>query len=337
MMSIPLSPPLPPTLQTKDLTFLLHPTNFHPLPLTLLPAPFLSAPAPTGTPAELLKSLHFRAAAIAAAACLTASRQPDNATILELWYIRLLSLCLAQYHNLAAQEIKVFQDLGSSFYLDPVTGRSVLPWELRVLAVNLGTDPRRAIGVYYELAAECRAAAVDGAITVEERSLWRARLGELGIRVANTLIQLGDLAVAARHLRGLKKQGKGQEMLTLLYIRAGMIDAARECAGPDDNTVRGLLLMADGNWKDAAQVWREMESEMAINNLAVCELYLGRLNEARQTLERLVEKGVVFEGMIFNLATVYELCGETSRALKLQLAEKVAGVGREFLNQSFKM
>jgi hypothetical protein len=59
--------------------------------------------------------------------------------------------------------------------------------------------------------------------------------------------------------------------------------------------------------------------------------------QARQTLERLVEKGVVFEGMIFNLATVYELCGETSRALKLQLAEKVASVGREFTNQSFKM
>jgi hypothetical protein len=202
---------------------------------------------------------------------------------LELWYIRLISLCLAHYHTLAAQEIKVFQDMGSSFYLDPETGRSVLPWELRVLAVTLGNDPRRAVGMYYELAAECRAVAVDGTIAVEERSLWRARLGELGIRVANALIQLGDFVAAARHLQGLQKQGNGREMLALLYIRAGMVDAARECASSDDNTLRGLLLMADGNWQEATQVWREMDSEMAINNLAVCELYLGRLNEVCST------------------------------------------------------
>lgn len=52
-----------------------------------------------------------------------------------------------------------------------------------------------------------------------------------------------------------------------------------------------------------------------------------------------MEKGVAFEGLIFNLATVYELCGETSsRTLKMRMAEKVAQQGgREFTNQVFKM
>jgi hypothetical protein len=54
-------------------------------------------------------------------------------------------------------------------------------------------------------------------------------------------------------------------------------------------------------------------------------------------MEALVNEGVVFQAMIFNLATAYELCGETARKLKLQLAEKVAGLGREFTNPSFKM
>lgn len=55
------------------------------------------------------------------------------------------------------------------------------------------------------------------------------------------------------------------------------------------------------------------------------------------TLEGLVDEGIVFPGMIFNLSTVYELCGDTSKSLKLQLAEKVAALGREFTNPSFKM
>jgi len=54
-------------------------------------------------------------------------------------------------------------------------------------------------------------------------------------------------------------------------------------------------------------------------------------------LEGLLEKGTVFSGLIFNLATVYELYGETAKQLKLGLAEKVAGMGREFTNPSFKM
>lgn len=307
MMSIPLSPPAPPTLATKDLTFLLRPANFHPLPSTThIPAPFLSTPSaapPTdAAPAALLQQLRFRAAAIAAAAELTAASSPaDNAAILELWYIRLLALCLAHQPAQAAQEIKVFQDLTSTFYLDPDTGRSVIPWEMRVLAVGLAlaSDPRRAVARYYALAAECRAAALDATVAPGDRAVWRARLGELGVRVANALLALGDLAAAVRHLSGLRTLPRRREALALLYIRAGMIDQARACAGGGDGgdgggdggdgvdtMMDGLLLMAEGQWAEAVDVWRAMvtrggdcNGEMAANNLAVCQLYLGRLSD----------------------------------------------------------
>ena len=54
-------------------------------------------------------------------------------------------------------------------------------------------------------------------------------------------------------------------------------------------------------------------------------------------LEALVDEGKLFPGMILNLATVYELCGDSARQLKLELADKVAAHGREFTNPSFKM
>ncbi|KAA8914259.1 hypothetical protein FN846DRAFT_1018422 [Sphaerosporella brunnea] len=190
--------PLPLTLQIKDLTFLLHPTNFHPLPTTsaLLP-PFPSAPAPTsGNPQTRLQSLHFRAASIApiaAATTLTVSPPPSTNT-------EIFKICLA------AQEIKVFQDLSASFFLDPETGQSVLPWELTVLVASLGNDPRRAMAGYYELATECRALALDGTVSPEERQAWRKRLEQLGIRVANALCLLGNFKAAVRHLKGLQNK-----------------------------------------------------------------------------------------------------------------------------------
>ena len=41
-------------------------------------------------------------------------------------------------------------------------------------------------------------------------------------------------------------------------------------------------------------------------------------------LERLVGEGNTFHALTFNLSTLYELCTERSRALKIGLAEKVA-------------
>ncbi|KAI5815776.1 hypothetical protein BZA77DRAFT_315082 [Pyronema omphalodes] len=330
------APSPPPKPQTHDLSFLLHPSNFHPLPLHILPGPFLSAPSPTGTSSQLLSTFHFRAAAISAATALTSLPPPPNHTILQLWYTRLLSLILSHCRTLAAQEIKAFQDLNSGFYNDPISGRSILPWELRVLAVTLQQDARRQVAAYYDLAAECRVAAMDMAVAEEERGRWRKRLAELGVRVANSLIQLGDLAAAARHLKGLKAVEATTEV-GLVYLRAGMVKEAAECLGGDDERMKGLVAMADGRWKEAVDIWGALNDEVSRNNAAVCWLYLGKLEEARKILEGLVEEGKVSEGLIFNLATVYELCGETSKTLKLQLAEKVAAHGREFTNSAFKM
>jgi len=53
----------------------------------------------------------------------------------------------------------------------------------------------------------------------------------------------------------------------------------------------------------------------------------------------LVEEGSSFHALTFNLSTIYELCTERSRALKIGLAEKIAGMGSkgEKANADFKL
>lgn len=46
--------------------------------------------------------------------------------------------------------------------------------------------------------------------------------------------------------------------------------------------------------------------------------------QGKELLERLVADGRSSHTLLFNLATMYELCTDRSRALKVQLSEKVA-------------
>ena len=59
-------------------------------------------------------------------------------------------------------------------------------------------------------------------------------------------------------------------------------------------------------------------------------------------MEMLVGDGKSFHALTFNLSTIYELCTDNSRQLKLNLAEKVAAMqesesGWEKSNLDFKL
>jgi trafficking protein particle complex subunit 12 len=93
-----------------------------------------------------------------------------------------------------------------------------------------------------------------------------------------------------------------------------------------------LLKTGEGEFDAAIDEWRALhdavpEDDMVVQNLAVCLLYTGRLAEARDMLETLLDEDGspgAFRSLLFNLCTVYELCTERARDLKVSLTERVA-------------
>ncbi|KAK6958341.1 hypothetical protein Daesc_001140 [Daldinia eschscholtzii] len=373
---------------SKDFSFLLRPEIYHQLSPLSIPPPFRHPsrqPAPETPIPDLLNHGHFRSAAIAAVQALTSSpvsalsaaahppvSPTDHVRIFELLYTRLVCLCLIDATSLAAQESKALEDLNSAFYLDPLTGAHLVPWELRVLGVRLQAigfgDPRRAVMSYYELAREARVeiAKAGKAHDHSTSELWKHRLAELGVKVAGALVEMDDLAGAAEHLATLgdgnqpfKVGGDGRLAMSraLLWLHLGDVEAARLCVSDGkggemgERIVDALADMADGEYKTALEKWQELKSTMEENgvhdemigvNLAVCQLYTGNMTEARDSLEGLVDEGSASHTLLFNLTTMYELCTDRHKNLKLRLAERVASkqptpLGWEKTNADFKL
>ena len=176
---------------------------------------------------------------------------------------------------------------------------------VRLQGIGYG-DRRRAVMGYYELAREARVEAAKSA--GEERQLWKGRLKDLGIRVGNALVEMGDLEGAARHLGSLRLEGTaadGDEMLrermALLYLRIGDVAAAKSLmgdGGPERTmeALQPLVSLAEGRYEDAVDGWKALREapstrspEMVTQNLAVCLLYTGRLNEVCSFTVRVVE------------------------------------------------
>ncbi len=220
-----------------------------------------------------------------------------------------MTLTLINATLLAAQEVKILEDLNSVFYHDSITNEHLVPWRLRVLALRLQGigygDWRRAIMGYYELGREARLKArkAEG----EEKGMWKVRLRDLGIRVANALVEMGDLDGAARHLKTLRRSDDEEEedrtmstRLALLYLRIGNVAAAKEYVeeietnNTANNVLRPLLSMADGSYDTAAEEWRQLrdncsqeDNAMVTQNLAVCLMYNGQINEVTHFLSLL--------------------------------------------------
>ncbi|KAJ3530265.1 hypothetical protein NM208_g9401 [Fusarium decemcellulare] len=355
----------------KNFAFLLRPEIYHPLTPLNVPVAFRNSqkqPNPEAPLEELLASGHFRAAAIAAVQELTGtgasgSLDPtDSKKIFELLYTRLACLTLIDATPLAAQEVKALEDLNDiRKYVDETTGEHLVPWELRVLNVRLQAlgfgDPRRAVMSYHDLAREARDRITKAAAQHDNsaREIWKARLHDLGIQVAGALIELEDLTGAAHHLSTLRDRGDGKIALSkaLMWLHLGDATSARDCAQQaaesDENTeklIAALCDMADAEYDSALEMWRElketMDDEMVGVNMAVCLLYLGKIQEGRDILEGLVDSGLSSHTLLFNLSTMYELCTEKHRNLKLKLTERVAAMdvspaGWEKTNSDFKL
>jgi tetratricopeptide (TPR) repeat protein len=361
-------------MPSKDFSFIQDAAAYHVLPATNVPPPFLNAPGipSVSSPIDsLLASGHYRLAAIAAARNIVQAASPaDYSTLFHLLHVRLACLCLISEHALAAQESKVLGDLNSAFYRHPLTNAHLVPWDLRLLVVRLSAlgygEWRKGIMGYYELARECREN-IAKASADEDKALWKTRLRDCGIRVANVLVEMGELEGAGRHLSTLSSvEGSTDSeeamavhyMETFVWMRVGDIRAAKRClaaVSPGsssnellDGALNALLHFANGEYSDAVSAFQELhekypEDAMITQNLAVALLYTGHIADARTMLTELADSSVPFHSLVFNLSTIYELCTERNRDKKLELAENLAGrkasgvVGWEMGAADFKL
>ncbi|RPB22814.1 hypothetical protein L211DRAFT_788084, partial [Terfezia boudieri ATCC MYA-4762] len=174
----------------------------------------------------------------------------------------------------------------------------------------------------------------------------------------------------------VEEDAKVRFMLGLLYIRIGNFSAAKESLPPPpqpaspkpsdnppthqtaptyfytDHILTSLLPTALGLWEASITAWSTPPPSSSSlhpppstilerHNLAVSLVYTGRLSQARDILEDLLEEGNAFFALTFNLCTLWELVtdGDVTKDKKRDVAEKVLAAGgrREAGAAWFKM
>lgn len=366
-----------PANEEKDLSFLLDPSNFHPLSSLDLAPPFkpLSSSIPMlQTLSDAMNQVEtfltecdfLSAAQLSAAILMSGMIAPvDTSNIFKLLGIRYSCLELIGQTAVAAIESKALLDLASPFYFHDVqpseqkneAGQSldpprqhIMPFSLRLQALRLQSigfsDGRRGITSLYELGQEIREQIAfwsTSADFVEIRSLWINRLAEVGLLVANALVGMGDMDSARQVLRSLASTTTESDLSwayrsALLYLGLGDLSAARSIIQNRNHQMeelRPFLIVGEGRLTEARDIWEEQlqlnakqsrSDIMVEQNLAVTYLYCGQMSNAREILERLVERGFSFQSILLNLCTTYELCSDKSRDLKLSLARLVAEI-----------
>lgn len=329
-----------------DLTFLQDPSIYHQIPSQDVPNPFLESekrPIGGATLSELVQRGHFRLAAENSLDQLLACRDQDAELLLQMLYTRLACLILISRPDIAAQEavplinvlaqnIAVAQDIAL-----------IVPWELRLLLVRLQTigavdGGRRGVMQLYALAQEVRsnlrrARESDDA---SEARVWSARLEDLGLRVCDALVEMGELETAMRHLDTISNNASDELVYrkALLRVRVGDVSGARRYADDIRNealkkSLGALLQVANGNYTTALQGWTNLmgqhpNDELFASNAAISLLYTGRITSAREALEDIATRLPLFTTLLFNLSTVYELCTEKALDKKASLARQAA-------------
>ncbi|KAK0337037.1 hypothetical protein LTR91_008879 [Friedmanniomyces endolithicus] len=312
-----------------DLRFLQNPRIYHSLPTEDAALPLLGSeqqPPPDTPFPDLLRGSHFGRAAETAARDLLRCSPSDAEPIFRLLYTRLACLVLVSRPDLAAQEAAPLTDLLARNPPSATEIVALIPWELRLLLVPLQSlsaedGGRRSVMALYVLAGEARAH-LKQALTDEDVSghdLWSERLRDLGLRVADALVEMGELETAERHLDSLT--GLDLDDVTyqkaMLRIQVGDISGAEHYldkleSGNKKATLEILLKIADG--QEATSSWQDLKRHpddgIMANNLAVSSLYAGNIMDARRILEQTLSRSPASAAISFNISTIYELCSE---------------------------
>lgn len=133
--------------------------------------------------------------------------------------------------------------------------------------------------------------------------------------IGRIYLQLGDLETAQSYFKLVESKATGDpKSLSSVVMNKGLMALS---AGSFDEAHRHFI----------AATKLDPYNSVAVNNVAVCLLFLGKLKEALAMLEKIIWKDPTTnlqEGLLFNLCTIYELESSYSLQKKQKLLEMVA-------------
>lgn len=213
--------------------------------------------------------------------------------------MRLLALTKLGLCQLASAEFEKLGDLNRPELCDPNTHKSLVPFELRILWATLPSFlkyPTMTLERITMLAVYCKKMQTRDIASVE---LWKHREIQTYLVLATHWIGMKDYSAAAHTMELILTKVPDHidilSSLGRLYLQMGDMTSAQKTFDRmeekyADNSVteeaiktnKAFVLMAQGEWTQARDVLQQVyESNnsnlLVMNNLAVCEVYLGNL------------------------------------------------------------
>ncbi|KAI9314637.1 hypothetical protein BX666DRAFT_1862557 [Dichotomocladium elegans] len=289
----------------------------------------------------------------------------DLEQILQFWYLRLLALTKLGLHQLASAELDKLGDLDRpeftyEFYGANENKGSMVPFELYVLYARLPAwlkHPVVSLERLTMLAVRCK------------KKQWRKREIQVHLVLATHFLDMGDFASAAEVLEMIRRQFDLDDDLDVLsalgrlHLQLGNISTAENlytqieerqplqnrsaCVTETIAINRSFLLIAKGDWVQAAETLQGVLSAnkdnlLAMNNLAVCQVYLGQLESAMELLTIMTTENPTSAGTcaaaLTNLCTLFELRFDAANEKKVELMRQIARwVGDSFQADCLKL
>jgi tetratricopeptide (TPR) repeat protein len=213
--------------------------------------------------------------------------------------MRLLALTKLGLCQLASAEFEKLGDLDRPELRDPTTNQSLVPFELRILWGTLPSFlkyPNVTLERITMLAVYCKK--MQSRDSQEQLELWKQREVQSYLVLATHWIGMKDYSAAAHTMKLiLTKVPDNIDILSSLgrlYLQMGdmtsatkMFDRLEELyksdvTGEAIKTNKAFVLMAQGEWTQARDILQQVyqlnnSNLLVMNNLAVCEVYLGNL------------------------------------------------------------
>jgi Flp pilus assembly protein TadD len=204
---------------------------------------------------------------------------------------------------LASAEFEKLGDLDRPEFKDMNTHQSLVPFELRILHATLPAYlkyPSLTLERVTLLAVYCKKQQRKNI----DAQLWKHREMQTYLVLATHLIGIKDFSAAATTMQLILIHMPDNidilSSLGRLYLQMGDLTSAKqmfarmeELYGENDTakeaveTNKAFVLMAQGDWAQAKDILQQVYQNnsnnlLAINNLAVCEVYLGNLSKVSQ-------------------------------------------------------